>query len=200
MNVYDFDNTIYDGESVVDFFIFTLNKKKSLIIYLPLVTYIALLYKIGKLPIKKIEKLSNKMSYILVENKHYAKEYIEEFWEKNNNKLKKEYLEKIKEEDIIITAAPRILLDYIKDKFNTNNIICTEFNLETGSLEYICMRENKAKALLSKYPNIVIDEFYTDSMNDKPLMEIAKKTYLVKRNNTKEININKLNIKKKLIK
>ena len=31
MNVYDFDNTIYDGESVIDFFLYYCKKDKSLI-------------------------------------------------------------------------------------------------------------------------------------------------------------------------
>lgn len=29
VNLYDFDNTIYDGESTVDFFLFCLKKKKK---------------------------------------------------------------------------------------------------------------------------------------------------------------------------
>ena len=36
MNVYDFDNTIYDGESAVDFFMFCLGKDIKLIKLLPL--------------------------------------------------------------------------------------------------------------------------------------------------------------------
>ena len=45
MNAYDFDNTIYDGESLFDFFIFCMYKKKSLILYFPFVLYILVLYK-----------------------------------------------------------------------------------------------------------------------------------------------------------
>ena len=35
MNVYDFDGTIYDGDSTIDFFFYSLKKKPSLICYLP---------------------------------------------------------------------------------------------------------------------------------------------------------------------
>lgn len=34
-NLYDFDKTIYDGDSSVDFFLYTLAKKWSLIKYIP---------------------------------------------------------------------------------------------------------------------------------------------------------------------
>ena len=37
MNVYDFDNTIYDGESTFDLFLFYLKKKPSLIRLMPTV-------------------------------------------------------------------------------------------------------------------------------------------------------------------
>ena len=53
--------------------------------------------------------------------------------------------------------------------------------IETGKLEFLCFRENKVKAFKERYPNAVVEEFYTDSYNDKPLMEISKKTYLVKK-------------------
>ena len=35
MNVFDFDNTIYDGESAIDFFLYYLKKDPKLIRYLP---------------------------------------------------------------------------------------------------------------------------------------------------------------------
>ncbi len=35
MNVYDFDNTIYDGESFIDLFIFLFKKDPSLVKYIP---------------------------------------------------------------------------------------------------------------------------------------------------------------------
>lgn len=35
MNVYDFDGTIYDGDSSVDFFLYALKRMPSLIRYAP---------------------------------------------------------------------------------------------------------------------------------------------------------------------
>lgn len=181
MNVYDFDNTIYDGESLVDFFKFCIMKKKSFSLYLPIATYSIILYKLNLLPIEKINILSNKMSNIVIKNKECANSFIKEFWEKNKYKLKRDFLDKIKSTDIIITASPRILIEAVASELKTKNIICSEFNLGTGKFEFICFRENKVVAFNERYPDAVIDEFYTDSFNDLPLMELAKKSYLVKR-------------------
>lgn len=182
MNIFDFDNTIYDGESLVDFFCFCISKKKSLSLYLPLIIYTTILYKANLLSIDKLYTLASKMSSAVIDNKEHAELFIQEFWHKNKYKLKKDYLDKLNSNDVIITASPRILINGIKNQLNTENIICSEFNLETGKFEFIRLGENKVYALKNQYPNISINEFYTDSLSDIPLMKLAKKSYLVKRN------------------
>ena len=49
MNVYDFDGTIYDGDSTVDFYVFALKKKPSLISYGPKQAWGFLLYLLKKI-------------------------------------------------------------------------------------------------------------------------------------------------------
>ena len=44
VNLYDFDNTIYDGDSSVDFYLFCLKKKISIIKYLPIFIIYFFLY------------------------------------------------------------------------------------------------------------------------------------------------------------
>ena len=39
INVYDFDKTIYNGDSTIDFYLFCLKKKFSIILLLPLQIY-----------------------------------------------------------------------------------------------------------------------------------------------------------------
>ena len=167
MNVYDFDNTIYDGESIVDFFAFCIQKKKSLCKYIPLAIYTVALYKTN--------------SSLIIENKEFADELIKEFWTLNKHKLKKYFLDKITSSDVILTAAPRMLIEGILEELNTKNIICSEFNLETGKCEFLCYRENKVVAFKNQYPNAIIEEFYTDSMNDLPIIKLANNSFLVKK-------------------
>lgn len=69
MNAYDFDNTIYNGESLYDFFIFCIGKKKMLLLYLPVVIYILILYKLTLLNDNKLYKFSNIMSSTIIDSK-----------------------------------------------------------------------------------------------------------------------------------
>lgn len=46
MNVYDFDNTIYDGESVIDFYLYALKKQPGLISVLPKLVQMIIKYKL----------------------------------------------------------------------------------------------------------------------------------------------------------
>ena len=45
MNVYDFDKTIYDGDSTVDFYIYCLKKFPQIIILLPMQLIAIIKYK-----------------------------------------------------------------------------------------------------------------------------------------------------------
>lgn len=188
MRVYDFDNTIYNGESVVDFFMFLLNKEKKLFVFLPIVSYIAVLYKTGKLDTKQVYQLANNYSDVVKKYQDVADKYIEEFWKENIHKLKKGFLEHITPDDIIITASPNILIQKIQPYLKTKRIICTDYDLENGKLNFLCLGKNKVDALKKQYPDITIDEFYTDSLNDMPLIDISKTAYLVAGNKMFPIN------------
>ena len=188
MNVYDFDNTIYDGESVFDFFLFCLKKQKSLILYFPMLLKNLFRYKAGKLSIDELYEEAGKLTKVVIKNRENADEYISEFWSINSRKLKQEFLDKLKSDDVILTASPDILIKAISDKLKTDHIIGSRIDLETGKMEFACFRQNKITAFKESYPNAVIDEFYTDSLNDMPIAELADKAYLIKKNKVQLIN------------
>lgn len=187
MKVFDFDNTIYDGECCIDFFLFVFRKKRTFSKYIPLAGYTLLLYKLNKLPISKVEEVADSLSHVLIKYKEETSDLIQEFWKTHQNRLKKEMLDKIGEDDIIITASPGVLIDGIKEKLKTKNIICSDLDVNTGKLSFLCMAENKVKAFKTLYPDTSIDEFYTDSMSDKPLMDISDNVFFVKGKNITQI-------------
>lgn len=188
MNAYDFDDTIYDGESLFDFFFFCLKKEKRLFKYIPFVIVFTIKYKLNLLTIKEITKKIEQLSMNFLDNIDYDYEpLVKEFWDKNINKLKPQFLKKLKKEDLIITGCPNFLINHIKDKLNVDNIICTEFNLEEEKLEFLCFGENKVKKFREIYKDKKINEFYTDALADTPFMKIADKAYFVKKNKIKLI-------------
>ena len=57
MNVYDFDDTIYRGDSSVDFYIFCLRKNIKLLKYLPKQIKAVILYKLKKIDKNKMKEI-----------------------------------------------------------------------------------------------------------------------------------------------
>ena len=54
MNIYDFDNTIYDGESFFDFFLEYVKVNPAIARFLPKVMFAFLKYKLGKVTVEQM--------------------------------------------------------------------------------------------------------------------------------------------------
>lgn len=187
MKIFDFDNTIYNGESCFDFFLFCLKRKKSLCVHLPSVMFNLIRYKTGKIGIEAVYTFCDRMMSVFFDNSAYADELLDEFWEVNRKKLKPEIMALIDREDAIISAAPRFLLEKIASQLKAETIICTE--TEADKVTFLCYGRNKVKAFNEHFSDCEIDEFYTDSINDAPMMRKAKKAYMV--NGTEVVPIKK---------
>lgn len=187
MQIFDFDNTIYKGESVFDFAMFVIKRKKSLMKYIPGIVRLLFLYKICKMDVEEFQVALEKYSRPFLENQEFIEALIQEFWLSNIERLYPHMLKRIKPEDIIITSSPEFLIDGIKDVLNTDKILCSKLDLKNGKITFLNFADNKVKYLEKEYPNAKVDTLYTDSYNDKPLMEIARNVYLVKKGNLKKI-------------
>lgn len=186
MNVYDFDNTIYDGESIYDFFFFVLKKNPILMIHIPKVIKSLIDHKKNRIKIDKLIKICEKIvSDFISSNKDDIDTIVKQFWEKNQKKLKPEFMNKLTDNDVIITGCPNFLIDYLR--LPVKEVIGTDYDLKDKKLKFLCFGENKVKIFKEKYPNQRINEFYTDSLSDRPLMELSNKAYLVKKNKIKLI-------------
>ena len=170
MNVYDFDNTIYDGESFIDLFIFLFKKDPSLVKYIPDV--INGLYKYTKGTINAEEALAQ---YSDVVTDYYHSIEIKPF-----------YFRQRQDDDIIISASPEVLLDDVMHRLNIKNYICSRTD-GNAHITDLCFRGRKVELFKEMYPDTVIDNFYTDSVNDTPMMEISEHAFLVSGNKIKQV-------------
>ena len=100
INAYDFDKTIYDGDSSIDFYLYCLKRKKSIILLLPIQLYGMLLYI---LKIKNKEYFKEKFFVFI--KKIEVEKYVESFWKKNLKKIKAWYIENKKNTDVIISIS-----------------------------------------------------------------------------------------------
>jgi len=188
MRVFDFDNTLYDGETMVDFFHFMVEKKEELKKYKSIVNFFLNLYNHNMLPMNLVRKCIDKYKGELNYSTKNLDKYVDEFWELHRDKIMKDMIQKVKKDDVIITASLDFLLKPIIKDLPTKNIICTEVDIEHKKVDCVCYKENKVKKYREKYKDIPIDELYTDSYADKPLMQISKKVYLIDKK-TKEIKV-----------
>ncbi len=180
MNVYDFDNTIYNGESTVDFYFFCLKHNISLIKLLPSLIVKIIKYKMCLISIDQLEKYVVKYSLKLLDSIDDPEKILKLFWEKNFKKIKPFYLNQKQPDDIILSASFEFLLEPAKEKLGIKTLIASQFDMENRQLIRVCFRSKKVDLLLENIdPNEKIC-FYTDSMNDKPVIDIADEAYLVK--------------------
>jgi phosphoserine phosphatase len=188
MKVFDFDNTLYDGESLVDFFEFLCDKKDELRKYKKLVKIMLKLYEMNMLPTSLIKKELNKHKNDVSFNTNNIDKYVNEFWDKNKHKLNKDLIKLINKDDLIITASLDVLLNPIRKELKTKHIISSIANIEKKDIDFICYKENKVLKYKELYKDQLIDVLYTDSYADKPLMDISKKVILIDKK-TKEMKV-----------
>lgn len=180
MRVFDFDNTIYDGESGMDIFLYYLKRDpKGVAKFVPKFMEGFLKYKRHVITIDEVK----------TEYASYIKEYFERieniyddfenFWDINMKNIKSFYPKIQKEDDVVLSACPYCLLSVATKRLGIKNVIATDLNPETGEIGEICYHDNKVKMFRERYGDVEIDEFYTDSMSDKPMMDISKTVFLV---------------------
>ncbi len=187
MNVYDFDNTIYKGESAIDFFLYFLKRDRKLLAYVPKVIVALFRYKARKISIN--EALSEYGA--LVEGYCRSVEDLQgdirKFWDINLKKMKPFYADLRKDDDVILSAGFDIVLEEMGRRTGIKNIVATETDRENFRIINFCFRENKVKSFRARYPDAVIENFYTDSLNDQPIIDLAQNAYLVKGNKITKI-------------
>lgn len=182
MNVYDFDNTIYDGESALDFFLCYVRENPEMLLYIPKVMRAMLRYKRGKVTIEQFMD-----DYAPLIQKYYCQydrwdAFTKEFWDDHMDRIKPFYESVRKPDDVILTASPTLTVREIASRLGIRNYVCSVINQETGRVEKLCMRQNKVKYFFETYgEDAKIDDFYTDSVeNDSFIALRARRVFLVK--------------------
>jgi phosphoserine phosphatase len=188
IKVFDFDNTIYRGESSFDLVLFMIKNNKKILLYLPSIFINMIKYKMCLVEKEKLLKKINNYMKIMVMDEDELNKLVKKFWKKKIHKLDRKMLKRIKKEDVIITAGPDFLIHGIKKLLNTDNIISSEIDTEKIEVKYFNFGDNKVKRYKELYGNRRIDCLYTDSYNDKALMDISDKVYIVKKGRLKLIS------------
>ena len=194
--VYDFDKTIYGGESGTNFFTYYLRNYplKGLLFGL---TYLkeVLFYLIKITDLKRLKE----RFFIFLES--HSNEEIENivdgFWKEYGKKMyswtQEELWENKKEADMVIvtSATPLFLLERLIPEMGYDMVFGTEFKGDgkekfaaeikgenNKGMEKVRKLDKWAKENNIEYEII---KFYSDSLADKPLYDIAEKKYWIKK-------------------
>jgi phosphoserine phosphatase len=187
VKVFDFDNTIYRGESSIDLALYMMKNNNKIIRFVPSIFANLVKYKLCLIGMEEMESIINDFCSSVMGNKDEIPAIIEGFWRTHAGRLDARILKRIRPEDIIITAGPDVLIEGIKERLGTDHIIASKIDPDTGKIIYLNYKDNKVKRYKELYGGRPIDALYTDSYNDQALMDISKKVYLVKRKGIRKV-------------
>ena len=180
MNVFDFDKTIYDGDSTTHFCIFIARRHPRVIL-----DFIGSLGAVIKYKTGKITKTAMKERLYHCFN-HVAdmEGEVKLFWKKHMKNIEKWYLDIKKPDDVVISASPEFLLEIPIRELGIDTLIASRVDMKTGKYDGLnCYGEEKPKRFAEHFGEgfeTLSDKFYSDSYSDTPMAKIAREAYIIK--------------------
>lgn len=175
INVYDFDKTIIPYDSTAAFYKFcarrypqVLVKSAPSLLHAPrMLTGLA-----GK------TKFKTEM-YKFLTALPDVDALLEEFWDIHFDDINDWYLERKSSDDIISSASAEFLLKIPCERLGVR-LIASRVDKKTGkTIGLNNSQEEKVRRLQREYPNVIINEFYSDSHHDDPLAKLARRAWFV---------------------
>lgn len=185
INIYDFDYTIYRGDSSLDFWIFCIAKKPTILKRLPVQVIALILKKIKVINTTKFKSIF--FSFLKDFDSQNLERNINLFWHKKKVNFEDWFLNRDKQHyEVVISASPEFLLKDICRFHKVDTVIGTDMDYSGKIYGLNCKGEEKLNRLNKIVDNYIIDEFYSDCISDLPLAKLANKPFLVKKDNLKE--------------
>lgn len=178
MNVYDFDQTIYHGDSTVDFYFYCLRHRPLMVYSWPGTIVSFALYQA-----KILNKTQFKRQmYQFLRAVGNTDKLVENFWRSHLKNIKSWYIEKTqREDDVIISASPEFLLKPVCEQLGIKYLMASRVDPHTGRYTGInCWGEEKVRRFYEKFGKVPIETFYSDSLSDTPLARLADTAWIVR--------------------
>lgn len=177
MNVFDFDNTIYDGDSTLDFWFFAVRRQPACLKVFPVQVLSALGYGLGLLSKESFKQTF----YRFLGRVDDVEGLVKEFWDRSLEKMNVDVLSYAREGDLVVSASPRFLLELPCSIFGFN-LIASEVDVYTGRLEGPnCYGSDKVRRIKEEGFPTEFEMGFSDSMSDKPMLSLAREPYFVRR-------------------
>ena len=176
IDIYDFDHTIYDGDSSLDFYFFSVRQKPSILKYLP-----SQLFHTGLFALSLEPRTSFKANFFkFLKAINDIESHVERFWDVHYKNIKPWYRDSDHSHDVIISASPDFLLEVIQKRLKVHSLIATKTSAATGIIEgKNCRGQEKVIRLNQIFEGPTVRKVYSDSMSDKPILSLAEEPYVV---------------------
>ena len=179
MNAYDFDGTIYKGDSGADFVKFMFLKKPIFMTAHLMKSSVKFFkYKAKKIEFKELKE--NIFSFVSKVDE--LEKYTEEFALKNKHKVKKYYYTNRKDDDVIISASLDFYLLPLCKQIGIDKVICTKYDITNGKIiDENCKNAEKVKRFEAQFgKDTIIENAYGDSSGDYELLNRAQNGFMIK--------------------
>ncbi|MBO4406958.1 MAG: HAD-IB family phosphatase [Clostridia bacterium] len=177
MNVYDFDGTLYAGDSTVDFILFLLRRHPATLSRLPAAAAAWIAVTRGKKTLTAFKETA----YRIFSDVPDVLSEAELFWKKKARKLKKWYRSRAREGDLVISASPEFVVAPACERLGIRRVMASRVDPATGRFDGVnCRGEEKIRRFREIFPDERVEDFYSDSHNDDPMARIASRAFFVK--------------------
>ncbi len=175
MNVYDFDETIFTGDSE-DYFFAYLFKKPGFFWDQVRYRWYELLFKC-----KLVSKTkAREAEYSLLRKIDDLDGLLADYWDQHERHMKSWYAAVKRPDDVIASATPRFLMEPIVARLGLTRLVATEMDPRTGKIHgEFAAGPYKVDQFRKQFSLDEIDEFYSDAYSDHFLAEYAKRAYVV---------------------
>lgn len=178
MNVYDFDKTLFRGDSTRRFLVYLIGKQPRLLAQVPGFLGNALLFG---LKLRKKQAFKERMFRAFFGHAQNIDQALSDFWQKNLSRIFSWYAQTQRPDDVVISASPEDLVRPACQALGIVHVMGSPVDLHTGRyLGPNCHGEEKVRRFREAFPGAQVDTFYSDSHSDDPMARIAKKAVLVR--------------------
>ncbi len=176
MNTYDFDKTIFYPDSSYTFYLYCLKRFPGAVLpTAPRSLVKAFAYGRRRLPAKQLKE----QLFSFLPRIEDIDSVVSQFWVENRKRIAPWYLAQKQEDDVIISASPEFLLSPICKELGVS-LIGTRMDKRSGRIEgENCHDEEKVRRFRETFPGAHTENFYSDSLTDQPMAELADKAYIV---------------------
>lgn len=174
MDVYDFDGTLYRGDSTTGFFKWCARRHPRVVATLPRTGIAA----IGCFGLRVVDKTRFKgVLYRFLRLIPDIETEVERFWREHERNITGPCHPKAG--DLVISASPEFLLRDVCERRGLK-LMASPVDPHTGAtLGPNCSGAQKIVRLREHYPHAVVERFYSDSHNDDPMAELAQQAFMV---------------------